>query len=165
LLRTIAAQIIRSCHDLIPYVYDEFVKQGIVLSQRKAKELLEHLLQSSGTIYLILDGLDECEDADQRKMLMELANLAQLHSDPTPKVANLRILVCSRETISIRRKLAKAPKTSLTKQQDYVKSDIATFIAHGLRDLVDTYSTATIAWLKDELLDKAEGKFGTYQCA
>jgi hypothetical protein len=164
LLRTITAQIIRRRHDLLPYVYDEYVKHGAIPSLKKVRELLEVMMQSSGTIYLILDGLDECEDGDQKKILAELANLAQIHSDSTSTVASLKILVCSRETKSISRKLTKAPKVSLTKQRDPVERDISTFIAHGLQELEDAYSGVIIAWLKDELLGKAEGRLATVYC-
>ena len=157
LLRSLIAQLLRRHTDLLPYVYDNYVKLGAVPSLKNIKELLLLLLDSLGTIFLILDGLDECEAIHQKQMLAELTALRQIPGNRPSGAARLKVLICSRETKDIQRKLIKVPTVSLSKQQ-FVDRDIAIFVRNSLQELVERFEEAIVHELERDLVSKADGE-------
>lgn len=120
---------------MLPHVYDNFVKVRAIPSISKTRHLLKDLLGSLETIFLVLDGLDECEGPHQKQMLTELSTLLLPDQQRHLSQSKLKVLICSRETKEIARKLSKAPQISLSKEQQFVSRDIATFAKNSLSEL------------------------------
>lgn len=155
-IRSLIAQIIKRKSDLLPYLYDSYVKVEESASLSKTKQILIDLLRPLQTTYLVLDGLDECEPQHQRKILEEIANV-QKAIDPD---CSLRMLVCSGENAEILSQLRKAPKTSLNDEKVHTSRDIAKFAHRSLRQLYERFGTATekINELEQEVVRKANGQ-------
>jgi Cdc6-like AAA superfamily ATPase len=134
------------------------VKVGAVTKLGKTKELLANLLRSLETTYILLDGLDECADKDQKQILMELSNLIPADSKAKENSPKLKILVCSRETKEIARKLNKVPQISLTNEDRYVSQDIASFVKSSLAELKDRFQDNIVDEIQDIVVKKADGK-------
>jgi hypothetical protein len=133
-----------------------FVKLGATPSLPKVRDLLETLLRSPGITYIILDGLDECESTDQRHVLSELQNL--LRPDVRTKDEKLKVLICSRETKEISRKLNQARQIFLSDEQQEMSRDICKFTKSSLAELSDRFSTEIINEVSGEVVKKADGK-------
>jgi hypothetical protein len=156
IFRSLVAQLIRVKSEVLPYVYEMFVKLGATPSLPKVRDLLETLLRSPGITYIILDGLDECESTDQRHVLSELQNL--LRPDVRTKDEKLKVLICSRETKEISRKLNQARQIFLSDEQQEMSRDICKFTKSSLAELSDRFSTEIINEVSGEVVKKADGK-------
>lgn len=158
--RSLTAQLLRNRVDLVPQVYDNYVKVGAVPKLGTIKDLLKGLLMCLETTYLLLDGLDECEGLHQKLILTELSNLALADSKEAP--VKLKILVCSRDTKDIARKLSKAPQISLTSEDRYVSQDIASFTKHSLVELKDRFDDTIVEEIGNAVVRKAGGKMNLF---
>ena len=156
IFRSLVAQLIRAKSEVLPYVYETFVKLGATPSLSKVRDLLGTLLQSPSTTYIILDGLDECESADQRNVLSELQNL--LRPDARTKDEKLKVLICSRETKEISRKLNQARQIFLRDEQQEMSRDICKFTESHLAELSGRFSAEIINEVSGEIVKKADGK-------
>lgn len=70
-IRGILVQILRENDDLLPYLYEKASISGepILRSPELARELLETALRSLAKVYVIIDGLDECDKNEQKKII------------------------------------------------------------------------------------------------
>lgn len=154
-IRSLIAQIIKRRSELLPYLYDSYVKVGESASLNRTKQILIDLLRPLQTTYLVLDGLDECEPQHQRKILEELANIQKAIGPDSC----LRMLVCSRETADILNQLRKAPKISLNDEKVYTSRDIAKFAHRSLCQLYEKFENLTdkIVEIEQEVVRKANG--------
>lgn len=145
--------------EVLPFVYETFVKLGATPSLPKVRDMLQILLRSPGIAYIIFDGLDECESADQTRVLSELQSL--LKPDARTKDEKLKVLICSRETKEISRKLNQTLQISLSDEQQDMSRDIRKFTEFSLAELSDRFSTEIINEVSDEVVKKADGELFT----
>jgi hypothetical protein len=164
LFRLLCAQVLRSKLDLVPYVYEHFVKTSMTASLKRTRELLKHLFLSSGKTFLVIDGLDEYESSDQRTILGELSLLLKARpetrsDEPQPK---LKLLICSRETKDllrdVSRKLNQALTISLSQERRRITKDIATFARASLAELRGRFDDAEVDQIGERIVQKADGK-------
>jgi hypothetical protein len=164
LFRLLCAQILRSKPDLVPYVYEQYVRLGLTASLKKTRELLKQLFLSSGTVFLIMDGLDEYESSDQKRVLDELSHLIKAHPDskadePQPR---LKLMLCSRETRDlvrdIPRKLNKPMVVSLSEEHKKISEDIALFTHASLAELRGRFADVEVDQVGDRIVQKADGE-------
>jgi NACHT domain len=154
--RSLVAQLIRAKSEVLPYVYETFVKLGATPSLCRVRDLLGTLLRCPGTTFLILDGLDECEPQDQRLVVSELQNL--LKPDARAGNERLKILICSRETKDILRKLHNIPQVFLSHEQDDMSKDIAKFTESSLAELFERFPPEVVNEVCGEVVQKADGE-------
>ena len=71
LLRTILVQLVQQNEELLSYVYDACCSSSEVTmdSPSLLKQLVETSLRSCVNTYIIIDGIDECEEAEEKKMV------------------------------------------------------------------------------------------------
>lgn len=155
--RSLIAQLLRKQPGLLPYIYERYVVTGAIPSLTKARELLKSLLESSEHIYLVLDGLDEFEGPDQKQVLTEIGSLASQSRDQQRQ--GLKVLVCSRETKEITRKMSKNAQISLSEEDRFVSGDITTFTRNSLAELRDRFDDDVIDAVGAEVVKKANGEF------
>jgi hypothetical protein len=152
--RLFIAQILRKQTELIPYVYDNFVKTRMVATISKTRDLLKDLLQLSESRFIVLDGLDECEESHQRQMLSEIFNLCH----PSNGQIKAKVLLSSRETKPIVRKLKNSPQISLRKEHDSLRQDITRFTKASLSELTERFGDALVDEIGDIVVQKADGR-------
>lgn len=163
ILRLLCAQILRSRHDLLAFVYEDYVRFNTTASIKRVRELLKLLLESLGTTFLILDGLDEYDMSAQEQIIEEFARLLKPclnHEDDEPP-SNAKLLICSRETTSILRcvkKLSSLLVVNLTEEHHNISQDIAKFTKAKLPVLHDRFSEAVIDEVGGVITEKADGE-------
>lgn len=154
--KSLIAQFLRNRADLLPQVYDNYVKVEAVPKLGNIKDLLKNLLRCLETTYLLLDELDECEGSHQKLILAEFSNLVLANSkEVSPK---LKVLVCFKDTKDIARKLNKAPQISLTIEDRHVSQDIASFTKHSLTELKDRFDDVIVEEVGNAVVRKAGGE-------
>jgi len=122
LLRSITAQLLRANLDLAPYIFGEYANKGLPPSLPRLRKLLPELLGMISAIRIIVDGLDEYPETDQRIILAELIPFAKTSG------GHCKILFSNREGTKINRVLASKPTISLKDQGVDVNKDIAAYV-------------------------------------
>jgi hypothetical protein len=128
-------------------------------------------LESSGTTFLILDGLDEYEPPAQGQIIEEFARLVKpcLDNEDEEPHSNAKLLICSRETTSIlrsiKKKLSNLLVVNLTEEHHNVSQDIAKFTKAKLPVLHDRFNEAVIEEVGGVITEKANGEhFVSVRC-
>jgi hypothetical protein len=111
ILKGFLAQIIFINAEIAPYVYDECSKSSELTldSLEFLKKLIECALEGPRPIWIVLDGLDECEKKEKKKILTWITTLLKSEDQP----GRLRVLLVSQDEGDIRRHLMKRPFISL----------------------------------------------------
>lgn len=118
--------------------------------------LLYNLLQDSGLIYIVIDGLDEVDEKDRGYLLKSLLNMLKLCN-------KVKLLLSCRPERSIARELARAATSVRVDQLNGL--DIATYIREEGNELVNRFrdwgaeEDVLVAVRKslDSITDKAKG--------
>lgn len=153
-LRSILAQIIRQKTDILDHVYDNYVKGASPPTLSKIRLALKECLYAIEHTFLVVDGLDECEPLHQNQLLSELMQMSE-PADPL----KLKVLVCSRESKEIKRKLGNKPVLSLREEKEYISKDIALFTKKHLQDLKYRFQEDVIDSIATEIVSRADGMF------
>jgi hypothetical protein len=157
--RSLIAQLLRKHPDLLPYIYDNYTRVGAIPSLAKARELFKNLLDFSERVFLVLDGIDEFEGPDQKQILQELSTLAAQTRNPS--LPNIKILVCSRETREIIRKIGQHVQISLSDENQSVSRDIASFTRSSLSELRSRFDDEVVEAIGRDVVQKADGVYET----
>jgi hypothetical protein len=151
IVRYVIARLLRSHQYLLPYVYETYISKGIRAPPQIPKALLLDLLTVIETTLFVIDGLDECEESDQRGVLTELLDLVNSSKK------GLRILFFSRESRDIKRKLDKVPQISLSDEETSMSEDIELFTKASLLELRQRFEEHIIDAIEQVLIRKANG--------
>ena len=150
-LRTWALQILRANLDLTSYIADNYVYKGTSSSASQMRKLVLELLGLASPSRIVLDGIDECLEQDQKMILQEVQSMLN-------KLDNqCKILISSRDTTLIRKALRKASTISLNDRKDSVDTDIQLFVRQSLTDLEDRFGKHIIEELAARLIAEADG--------
>lgn len=84
-------------------------------------ELLRAVATHFSRVFIAIDGLDECEPADQKLIVTSLRALTRMVFPIT------KLLICSRHEVEIARALGDAPRLRLTAQLN--KDDISRYVS------------------------------------
>ncbi|KAJ4304939.1 hypothetical protein N0V90_000467 [Kalmusia sp. IMI 367209] len=164
LLRSIAAQIVQKDNDLAMHVYGKYSQMHPIPSRKVLLNLLPELLQGLGSVHLVIDGLDEWDEHEQKETLHSLTPL--LRTDASSYFC--KILVASRETLVISRTMRKKSKPaasislSSSDESAAIHLSIGNFVDRKLSDLPDHVeelesSPLLLADIKRNLLEKSNG--------
>jgi hypothetical protein len=164
LLRSIISQVIQRHQDLAIYVHDVYFIAHPVPTKKALLSLLPELLRGTGSVRLIIDGIDEWVSQDQRDVLNDLSQIVS-----TDKSSHLcKILIASRETFEISRSMLKKNKstTTISLSNDdeglAISRSIAHFVEIKLSDLPDHFDqldpdASIMAHVKKTLIEKSHG--------
>ncbi|ORX96342.1 hypothetical protein BCR34DRAFT_181469 [Clohesyomyces aquaticus] len=163
ILRSLLLQLLRRNGELLAHVYQEYV-----LGKRSpALVTLEQLFQSlTGSIsdeprqteylWIVLDGLDECEIGKQAR-LINLVN--QLASNASKSEATVcKILVSSRRMPMIFKRLRKKQIVSLGDESEHLEEAIRRYAALRLRSLRSKFRQVDLAPSEFEETEKVIAK-------
>jgi hypothetical protein len=123
-VKAILAQLLRQNPIILPYLYDECLKSAKVTlaSSQDCIKLLGTVLQAVPQTFLIIDGIDECEQKERRAILNFFTSV--IASDDI-KPGKLRGLFVSQELSDIETALHMAESLRLT--EDHSELDIRNF--------------------------------------
>lgn len=177
ILRSLLLQLLRKDGDLVAHVYTECVLEKKSPTLSTLEHLLQVLLASLSSepcqterIWILLDGLDEC-DTDKQARVVSLLN--QVASKSSSSESTIRkILVSSRPTRILAKRLGKKEILSLGDEKAALAEAIRQYASQRLQSLHHKFSQLDIR--TDELREiecgvarKADGKshFSTVQSA
>jgi hypothetical protein len=152
IFRSIASQIIQHNPNLAVHVDTNYVGRGIPCSRTHLDELIPELLNTLEMTRIVIDGLDECAESDQKEILKHFRRLFALPG------TRCKILFSSRNCPNIRAVLANVPTVSLSERKGKVEKDIKLFIRQSLSDLRKSWNASLIDDIEQKMLGKAAGK-------
>ena len=128
IIRSLLYQLCQANPSLIPAVNKEYdARQSHSLLLDTWDKLLETFICGSEPVYIILDGLDECEEVERKKLLRTILSLCN-------NCSNLHILVASRKEVDICWALKTNCETLIV--EDKNRNDIQRFVTSEIKDLL-----------------------------
>ena len=123
LCRSLASQLIRNSPVCLEYMYTKVLSTGAARSTSKGalQDIIHDLVGCHSDLYICVDGLDECEEAERKEILSLISRLVQTHPDARP-----RVLVAACAERDIEQSLRKSSHLELTKL--HLHSDITTYL-------------------------------------
>lgn len=153
ILRALALQLLRAHLDLAPYVCDNYANRGRNPSMPQLRKLIPDLLATIPLTRIVVDGLDECQEKDQKVILQELLPLF------THSGLRCKILLSSREGVHLSKMLRRKPNISLTEWKVDVDTDVRLFVTHNLKELREIFDSKVIDDIEKRVVKKANGMF------
>ena len=127
IIRSLLYQLCRANQSLIPVAnkeHDTRQSHGFLLNIWD--KLLETFIRGSEPVYIILDGLDECDEIERKQLLKTILDLWR-------NCPNLRLLVSSRKEVDIRQALGTNCETLIVEEKS--RTDIKRFVTSEINDL------------------------------
>jgi hypothetical protein len=123
LARAMLAQLLKHEPTLLSYLYESCVGSGQVslVSTQLCAEILETCLKTTSKVYIIVDGIDECDPSERKSLLSFFTSL--IERDDLP--GKIRALFVSQDENDIRKLLRTASVLRLTDSHN--KSDIESY--------------------------------------
>ena len=151
-MRTVALQILRDNEDLAAHVSDKYANHGGNPSIQQLRKLIPELLANARATRIVIDGLDECPEKDQKAVLQELLSLC------SPSDAHCKLLISSREGAYISKTLRRKPYISLKDRTSDVDMDIGHFVSQNLGELRERFDSDVLDNIEQRIVEKAGGK-------
>ena len=143
ILRSLLLQLLRKDGELVAHVYEECVLGKKSPTVSALEQLLQTLFKSMSNepcqteyIWVILDGLDECE-ADKQARVVSLMN--HITSKPSLSGGTIcKVLISSRASPMLSKHLSKKQTISLTDEKDCLEDAIGQYASQRLQSLNQT---------------------------
>lgn len=135
IFKGLIGQMVLHCEDLVPTCHDKLNTTGdmTLTTETVAKQLLELFCKTIPKQYIIIDGLDECEEKQRTTFLRELTTIVKAcNEDPSTSCGKPRVLCVSRKIGDIERSLAEA---SWLEIKNANHKDIEAFVCYKLGEL------------------------------
>ncbi|KAK4207806.1 hypothetical protein QBC37DRAFT_444263 [Rhypophila decipiens] len=166
ILRSILLQLVRSDTDLIAYIYDQFiVGKKAVTAQALERIILEAVRAISNNpattryVHILLDGLDECENNKQLKIVALLERITSCAFESPTAVC--KVLISCRILAPTSQRLGQKHAVSLSDENVAMERSIGFYASQRLSQLRSRWSH-TDSELKEielRLAAKANGMF------
>jgi hypothetical protein len=150
ILRAVVLQLLQRHLDLASLIANEFVYSGASCRITQLKTLVPKVLEIVPFIRVIIDGIDECSDENQKVILRDLQAVCF-----GPEL-RCKILLSSRKEVHIRDKLSEKLQISLDGRLE-VEIDIRSYVKYHIKQL-RTSDEAFLGRLESILAEKANGK-------
>ena len=140
-MRNIAAQLLQSNWDVITYVHRTYVESIWDPSTKRMKSLMREILSGLGACRIVIDGIDECSNDQQKEIISNFLSLQDGASD------SCKILFsCRNDESHIKRLLSRKTIIQLRGQTD---DAIALYVDYKVGELSQSFEG-----LEQNLLDK-----------
>ena len=152
MLRTFIAQLVRADSTLVGFTRRSLVDNGFHPSSRHVKTLFSQVLSSLPYCRILVDGIDECDEGQQKEILSIL--MAQSNNESS----KCRLLVSSREEGLISRALKHKVVIPLRENTD---TAIDIFIDSSMEDLKAMFNhldEELLRRMRSLLRSKADGR-------
>lgn len=137
ILRSILLQLVRDNTDLVAYIYDEFILCNKTVTAQAIERLILLVVGAVSDnpsqmryIHVILDGLDECDEEKQPKIINLLERMVSAAITSTSTVC--KVLVTSHMPPAVAKKLKQKHLVSLSTEKEALEKAIATYAAQRL---------------------------------
>jgi hypothetical protein len=142
IFRGLLSQLLCHCQDLIPYCHEKRIGSGepTLSSPSLMEQLLKLFLEKIPQIFIIIDGLDECELVERKAVLTFLTSMVD-HCDASIP-GKLRVLIVSQDYKDIEKFMKAVPTVALT--SDHSKADIEEYVLAKAHDLQSKYGLALV---------------------
>ncbi|KAF8459959.1 hypothetical protein BDZ91DRAFT_766642 [Kalaharituber pfeilii] len=119
--RGILSQLIKHNEGIISLLWEKMADSGEITlkASNLLVELLEVAMKDSKTSYVIIDGLDECEKTERRKIISTLQSISEAINQQVP--GTIRLLFISTNEPDIRRRLSSIVKIQLKPNDDDIR--------------------------------------------
>ena len=155
--RGMLAQLIGLSKDLLAYVYDKASACGETSldSPKLAKELLETAFKSLGKVYVLIDGLDECDKAEKKLISSWFQSI--VHSVAASDPESLRCLFIGQHDNDAGSLFAGLPTLSIS--SDLNKQDILSYCSVWADKIQEKFRLSDIEKLSiaTEISERAGG--------
>ena len=152
-MRSIAAQLVKSLPGIVPYVHQHYVDKALSPSPKLMRKLLREVLAGTDCCRIVLDGIDECDETQQKEVLSTFLDFQQNAAD------SCKILFASRNDENhIKNLLRKSTIIPLKGQTD---DAIRLFVNSKIAELTDKFeflSDIVLDRIRYRLSSKADGK-------
>lgn len=133
--------------------------KGREASTHILRDLLATLAAGTSDLCVVIDGLNECEDAEMRDTLLTLTTLS---SKQQARVDNCKVLVFSTDISAISKSFKKATAISLNAEKAAIDNAIRIFVHDKFEELrLDRHELQTFDGLfvdlERQMIAKAEG--------
>lgn len=122
--RSILAQILSQNPQLLPYFHEKACIGAVLSSPEIADEMLHTALNSCEMAYLIIDGLDECKEAERNKISKRFLGI--IEALPPANMDSIRCLFVSQDDGPARKTLGHLPTIKITTEN---KEDLKDYAA------------------------------------
>ncbi|PVH98773.1 hypothetical protein DM02DRAFT_673149 [Periconia macrospinosa] len=157
--RGILLQLLNQDDDLLPYLYEEASKSGQsnLSTGSLAKKLLETAIKNHQKLYVIIDGIDECEREQRREIVATFESFWD--SLPYDEADSLRCLFVSQDDSAARRDFARMVTLKITESD--TKYDIRAYASVWSNKIKTKFSLDQDRkqYIEDMIAEKAEGMF------
>ncbi|KAK8019095.1 NACHT domain-containing protein [Apiospora arundinis] len=169
ILRSLLAQLIRKDGDLAAHVYEDYVlgkkTPNIPILERLLHFLLSSISkqsQQTAYIWVILDGLDECDSVTQNKVLSLITHATS--RAPSSSEVICKALISCRFSASASTKLRRTQAISLAEEKEQMSKSIQLYAAQRLNAIYSKFqqlslSEDDIKGIEDTITKKADGMF------
>lgn len=158
LLKTLVAQLVYSNHNRAAYIYSEFIRKGVSLSEQRLKSVLNVMLSATAYVRVVIDGIDELPDEEQEKVL----NFTLKFRNPQFADSCCKVLLSSRDTALISGRIGRSPAVHLNNETAAVQKAIKGFVHHELSIIRlgfdNIHGHAPLEDIERELIEKADGE-------
>ncbi|GAW11336.1 hypothetical protein ANO14919_006800 [Xylariales sp. No.14919] len=170
ILKALLLKIIESNPDFSTIAFTEFVQKYREPSLRVLQTMLtgagdkQGFLHGIQTCRIVIDGLDECAQEEQKYIVEDLLQLVSVNS----KGGNCKLLISSRDVPKISRAVRKKKRNvgmiSLSNERASLDHTIQSFVENRLRDIVNERESFQIGEKAIEdivniMINKADGMF------
>ncbi|KAK4163802.1 hypothetical protein QBC43DRAFT_212370 [Cladorrhinum sp. PSN259] len=171
ILRSVLAQLIRSNPDLVAHAYDELIRQKKALNSQVLEKLICDLIISSADspsqtryIHILLDGLNECDQDQQKKIIRMLERVVSVASSESSGSTICKVLLSTRVTQPVPVRLRQKPTVSIGEEKIEVTKAIRQYSSDRMKRLSGRLKEMQITErdLQDVvngIADKAAGMF------
>ena len=159
ILRTIAGHLIKQHPTLVEFIYGQYITQGLSPSKANLKRLLLDLLSGVACTRLVVDGLDECNDEEQKEILSVLLQFVDIKSDST----ECKAVAFSRDVAVINKSLKKVLMISLKDEIAAAENSIKAYVQHELHQIRNEFDEPCVGdeiftRIEHRLVSKADGQ-------
>lgn len=170
ILRSLLLQLIEGNQDLVAYVHR--LKETELANRSVTPQALEKLIQIIGGavsqspgetkyVHIVLDGLDECEEEKQGRLIGLLERLAS--TTGSSNGATCKVLLLSRASGFLKKRFRKKATISLTEEKPHLEGAIRSYAGHRLGSLRQRLfqmgiSDADIKDMAATIAQKADGE-------
>lgn len=168
-LKGLADQLLDQDDKMLPVCYASHISSGepCLRSLIQAKKVLQDLCTPDAKFYIIVDGLDECEQAERKQILETLMAIATLcNTGNSGSVGKLRVLFVSQNYVDIRKAVLSQANNKGTPnivqiQDTDTKGDIKIYTRHWVEQIdlkFGPFSDDVTEYLRDLTVENAKGK-------
>lgn len=169
ILRSILIQLIKSDIDLVAHIYDALVLKKKAPHSKLLEEMIRHAVSASSPTpsltrytHVIIDGLDECDQATQSRVVKMMDRVVTAASSSSSTVC--KVLLSSRVSRVVAKKARQTRIVSLSDEKESLEKAIEKYASQRLSLLQPQFSQLRISnddlkRLSLRIAKKAEGMF------